>query len=97
MTILREGPAGPDNPSMQVATFEDVAARVRAGERLGRDDGIFLYRHPDLDAVRALANEVSERRNGRDVTYVVNRHINYSNLCRLSCFVCAFAKKRGDQ
>lgn len=82
---------------MQVATFEDIAERVRAGERLSREDGIFLYEQADLEALRALANEVAERINGREVTYVVNRHINYSNLCRLSCFFCAFAKKRGDE
>jgi aminodeoxyfutalosine synthase len=35
--------------------------------------------------------------NGREVTYVVNRHINYSNLCTLSCFFCAFASKRGEE
>ena len=82
---------------MQVANLDDIAVRVRAGERLTREDGIFLYGHDDLDAIRALANEVAERKNGREVTYVVNRHINYSNLCRLSCFFCAFAKKRGDE
>jgi aminodeoxyfutalosine synthase len=81
---------------MHVATVNDIAEKIRAGKRLDREDGLFLYRTDDLDGLRALANERAETLNGQDVTYVVNRHINYSNLCRLSCFFCAFAKKRGD-
>jgi aminodeoxyfutalosine synthase len=82
---------------MHVATMEDIARKVRSGARLDREDGLFLYRSADLDELRALANERAEALNGKEVTYVVNRHINYSNLCTLSCFFCAFAKKPGDE
>jgi len=82
---------------MRVATMAEIEEKVRAGRRLDPEDGRFLYTETDLDAIRALANEVAEEKNGREVTYVVNRHINYSNLCTLSCFFCAFAKKRGDE
>ena len=81
---------------MRVATMRDIESKVRAGQRLDFDDGLFLYRSADLEPLRALADERAEALNGREVTYVVNRHINYSNLCRLACFFCAFAKKRGD-
>jgi len=81
---------------MHVATMDDIERKVRAGERLDEADGLFLYRSAELEALRALADERAEALNGRNVTYVVNRHINYSNLCTLSCFFCAFAKKRGD-
>ena len=50
---------------MPVATFEEIAGRVRAGERLDRKDGVFLYEHDDLDALRRLANEVAEAKLGR--------------------------------
>jgi len=93
---LCDRPAPPENPAMPVLALDDIAARVRDGERLSRDDGLLLYRDPDLSRIRDLANEMAERKNGRDVTFVVNRHINYSNLCTLSCFFCAFAKKPGD-
>jgi aminodeoxyfutalosine synthase len=82
---------------MHVATMGDIAAKVRSGARLDFEDGLFLYRAADLEELRHLANERAEALNGKDVTYVVNRHINYSNLCTLSCFFCAFAKKRGDE
>ncbi len=82
---------------MPATTFDDLAARVRAGARLGRDDGLFLYVRADLGPLRALADEVAVRKNGRRVTYAVNRHINYSNVCVHSCFFCAFARKHGEE
>ncbi|MEN8149300.1 MAG: aminofutalosine synthase MqnE [Planctomycetota bacterium] len=82
---------------MSVGTMRDIEAKVRAGERLDGSDGLFLYRTEDLAGLRALADEVATAKNGDEVTYVVNRHINYSNLCTLNCFFCAFAKKRGDE
>jgi aminodeoxyfutalosine synthase len=75
---------------------DDLLRRVRAGDRLDRDDALFLYGRAGLEGLRALANEVAERRHGRRVTYAVNRHLNYSNVCVNSCFFCAFSKKRGE-
>ena len=74
-----------------------VRRKVEAGERLDRKDGVLLYAHPDLAYLGALANEVTESRHGRRVTYNVNRHINYSNLCRLSCMFCSFSRKLVDE
>jgi len=77
--------------------MDDIARKVRSGSRLDLEDGLFLYRSADLAELRAIADERAETLNGKDVTYVVNRHINYSNLCTLSCFFCAFARKREDK
>ncbi len=78
------------------AALEAVAAKVLAGERLGFDDGLALYRSPDVLAVGWLANHVRERMHG-DVTYFnVNRHINPTNVCVASCRLCAFGRKKGD-
>ncbi|MHC4924601.1 MAG: aminofutalosine synthase MqnE [Planctomycetota bacterium] len=74
-----------------------IREKVERGERLTREDGITLYEHPDLSAVGALANEVASERHGLDVGYNVNRHINYSNLCKLSCMFCSFSKKLVDE
>ncbi len=71
--------------------------KVERGERLTREDGLLLYAHPDLPAVGSLANEAAEARHGKVVGYNVNRHINYSNLCRLSCMFCSFAKKQVEK
>ena len=69
-----------------------IADKVLAGERLSSDDGILLFRSPDLLAVGWLANHVREKRHG-DVTYFnVNRHINPTNVCLAHCRLCAFGR-----
>ncbi len=74
-----------------------IEEKVRNGQRLSFEDGVALYNEPDLAWVGRLANQVRERRYGDRTTYVVNMHLNYSNLCTLSCMFCAFAKKRGEE
>lgn len=70
--------------------------KVRGGERLSEDDGLLLYRTPDLLAVGYMANLVRERMHG-DVTFFnVNRHINPTDVCVASCRLCAFGKKAKD-
>lgn len=74
-----------------------IEEKVEAGKRLSPEEGVALYRDPDLEWVGALANRVRERRHGQRTTYVVNMHLNYSNLCVLSCMFCAFARKPGQE
>jgi aminodeoxyfutalosine synthase len=69
-----------------------IAAKVVAGERLSNDDGIALYRSPDLLAVGWLANYVREKRHGNITYYNVNRHINPTNVCVAHCRLCAFGR-----
>ncbi|MCA9792446.1 MAG: aminofutalosine synthase MqnE [Candidatus Eremiobacteraeota bacterium] len=76
---------------------EQIEERVQRGERLSCEEGLALYHEPDLEWVGRLANLVRERRYQDRTTYVVNMHLNYSNLCTLSCMFCAFAKKRGEE
>jgi aminodeoxyfutalosine synthase len=76
-------------------TLEPIAAKVLSGERLSFDDGVALYRSPDILAVGWLANYVREKLHG-DLTYFnVNRHINPTNVCVASCRLCAFGRKKG--
>jgi len=86
---------------MRVSLLSDnglrsVAARVLAGERLSRDDGLALFRSDDLPAIGALADTVRRRKNGRRAYFVRNHHINYSNVCRSLCRFCAFGVAAGD-
>ncbi|MCW2584437.1 MAG: fbiC [Klenkia sp.] len=50
----------------------------------------------DLEALAALADAVRRDVNGDDVTYVVNRNINFTNVCYTGCRFCAFAQRRTD-
>jgi aminodeoxyfutalosine synthase len=72
--------------------LKPVAKKVLAGERLNADDGIALYRSPDLLAVGWLANHVREKRHGNITYYNVNRHINPTNVCVAHCRLCAFGR-----
>lgn len=75
----------------------DLAEKVEAGERLSADDGLALLRTRDLWTLGELASKVRHRLHGRTAYYNVNRHINYTNLCALSCKFCAFYRKTGQE
>jgi len=73
-----------------------VREKVLANEPLSYDDGVALYRTRDLHGVGRLANFVRERLHGDKTYYNRNRHINYTNVCALSCKFCSFYRKRGE-
>jgi aminodeoxyfutalosine synthase len=75
--------------------LKPLAAKVLAGERLSFDDGIALYRTPDLLGVGWLANFVREKRHGNICYFNVNRHINPTNVCVAHCKLCAFGRDPG--
>ena len=72
--------------------LKPIADKVLAGERLSFDDGVRLYRSPDLLAVGWLANHVREKKHGSVTYYNVNRHINPTNVCVAHCKLCAFGR-----
>jgi len=71
-----------------------IAEKVLAGGRLSFDDGLALYRSPDLLALGYLANHVREKLHGNVTYFNVNRHINPTNVCVASCRLCAFGRKK---
>jgi FO synthase len=80
----------------------DVLAALRSAERdpAGCTDAEYLALAtadgPELDAVAALANSLRREVVGDDVTFVVNRNINFTNICYTGCRFCAFAQRKGD-
>lgn len=76
------------------AKLEAIAAKVLAGERLSFEDGVALYRSPDILAVGWLANWVREKLHGDIAYFNVNRHINPTNVCVAACRLCAFGRKK---
>jgi aminodeoxyfutalosine synthase len=73
-----------------------VAHKVREGVELSLGDGVALYRSRDIHSIGRLANFVRERLHGNRVYFNRNRHINYTNVCALSCKFCSFYRKRGE-
>lgn len=76
--------------------MQPVLGKVLAGERLSFDDGVLLYRSPDLLSVGWMANYVRERLHGNRTYFNVNRHINPTDVCVASCRLCAFGKHAKD-
>ena len=75
----------------------EIESKVDAGKRLEFDDGVFLYRTPELLTVGRLANKVRERLHGDRAFYNVNRHLNPTNICYVECGLCAWARKPGEE
>src|SRR5437868_3871907 len=74
-----------------------IAEKVIAGEPLSYEDGVALYRSRDIHAIGRMANFVRESLHGDKTYYNRNRHINYTNVCALSCKFCSFYRKRGEE
>ncbi len=97
MTTLAPLPTTPPATLIRDAALEPIAAKVEAGERLSIEDGELLFSTPDIWTVCALADQVRRRLHGDAAYYNINRHLNYSNICALSCKFCEFYRKRGDE
>ncbi len=74
----------------------DIYDKAAARQRIGDDDALRLYRSRDLTVLGAIADIVRERKNGNRASYILNRYLNYSNICILSCQFCEFSKKKRD-
>ncbi len=73
-----------------------IAEKVAAGTRLTREDGAALYASNDLLGIGQMADFARQRINGDRVYFMVNRHINPTNICRNRCKFCAFARDAGE-
>jgi cyclic dehypoxanthinyl futalosine synthase len=71
--------------------FDAIRKKVLAGERLSRDEGVVLLRDADLLSLGELADAVRRRLHPEGlVTYIIDRNINYTNVCTAQCAFCAF-------
>jgi aminodeoxyfutalosine synthase len=84
------------NYFLQQSELGDLYDKVEAGGRITNEDALRLFQSKDLNALGAIADVVCRRKNGRRASYIINRYVNYSNYCILSCQFCAFARKKRD-
>jgi len=74
-----------------------VLERALGGERITDEDARVLLRSRDLVRIGKVAHELRNRKNAPDrVTFVIDRNLNYSNVCYTDCNFCAFYRKPGD-
>ena len=81
---------------IQRSELRDIYDKVVAGERISEADALRLFESKDLNALGAIADFANQRKNGNRASFIINRYINYSNYCILSCQFCSFAKKKRD-
>jgi len=72
--------------------LSEIRAKVEDGERLNREEGIYLFSVNDILTLGEMARAVKWRKTGRDVYFNVNRHINLTNVCISQCEFCAFGR-----
>jgi cyclic dehypoxanthinyl futalosine synthase len=74
-----------------------IAEKIRGGERVSADEALALYRHAPLPLLGELADGIRTRRHpGGIVTYIIDRNVNYTNICVARCNFCAFYRPVGS-
>ena len=77
--------------------FETISQKVENHQRISTEEALALFTSNDLLAIGKLAAKVNERKNGRNVFFNVNRHINPTNICVNRCAFCAFSRTTGQE
>jgi len=78
-------------------TIEQIATKVRAGQRVTADEALELYRRAPTALLGHLADAVRARKHpGGIVTYIIDRNVNYTNVCVAKCNFCAFYRPVGS-
>ncbi|NJR50597.1 MAG: 7,8-didemethyl-8-hydroxy-5-deazariboflavin synthase subunit CofH [Leptolyngbyaceae cyanobacterium CSU_1_3] len=79
---------------------ENILVKALAGEDLSPEEGVVLLKQTEagtIEAIRQTADRLRHRQVGETVTYVVNRNINFTNICEQHCNFCAFRRDSGDE
>ncbi len=78
-------------------SLRPLASKIEANQPLSQHDGQLLYASRDIHSIGRLAHYVRTRLHGDKTYFNRNRHINYTNVCALSCKFCSFYRKRGEE
>jgi FO synthase subunit 2 len=83
-----------------MSSIEAILQRTLSGDDLSPQEGITLLQQQDPDAIatiRDVADQLRHQQVGDTVTYVINRNINFTNICEQHCSFCAFRRDEGDE
>lgn len=81
------------------AQLDAILSRALSGADLSEAEGVQLLQQTDaaaIEAIRATADQLRQRQVGDVVTYVINRNINFTNICEQHCSFCAFRRDAGQ-
>jgi cyclic dehypoxanthinyl futalosine synthase len=81
----------------EVTVIDQIAAKVRTGERVSADEALELYRRAPTALLGQLADRIRARKHPDGiVTYIIDRNVNYTNVCVAKCNFCAFYRPVGS-
>lgn len=72
----------------------DLWPKIKNRERLSVQDGLRLFKKANLLELGQAANQLNEEKNGKVIGYVIDRNLNYTNVCVLRCTFCAFRRDK---
>ncbi len=83
----------------QIKTIKTILEEVRNEKELSESDGLILLSQTDetiINAIRQTADQLRQQQVGNTVTYIINRNINFTNICEQHCNFCAFRRDAGE-
>ncbi|MBS9390350.1 MAG: 7,8-didemethyl-8-hydroxy-5-deazariboflavin synthase subunit CofH [Dolichospermum sp. WA123] len=84
---------------MTTITVDSILQSALIEHNISPNDGVFLLKQTDPQAIaqiQSTANQLRQKQVGNTVTYVINRNINFTNICEQHCSFCAFRRDDGD-
>ena len=84
---------------MTTITVDSILQSALIEHNISPDDGVFLLKQTDPQALAQIqytANQLRQKQVGDTVTYIINRNINFTNICEQHCSFCAFRRDDGD-
>jgi cyclic dehypoxanthinyl futalosine synthase len=85
-------------PTTREASVSEALEKALAGERISDDDALALLESRDLVRVGRVADELRNRKvDPARITFVIDRNVNYTNVCHTDCDFCAFYRRPGDR
>jgi cyclic dehypoxanthinyl futalosine synthase len=79
-----------------MAAIQQILDKALSGSRITSDEATLLLESGDIAKIGAVADEIRQRRHPDNVvTYIIDRNINYTNICNVVCTFCAFYRRPG--
>ena len=96
--LRRQARPGPGMTAVETRTVEEILEKALDGERISDDEAVALLRSRELVPVGRVADELRNRKVDPDrITFIVDRNLNYTNICVTDCDFCAFYRSPGDR
>lgn len=81
-------------------TIEIILEKALQGKDISPEEGLFLLEQKSsegIEQIRNAADLLRQKQAGNTITYIINRNINFTNICEQHCSFCAFRRDEGDK